>query len=357
MQGICETTGREPRVALAGKCPVCEAAGSVPLFRRSDRLHDTPGVFEYRRCRACHTVFQDPRVVPEDLGLCYPHDYYTHEEPELPPLPISDRSRVLGTFRDALRQGIVAAVQGCPNPTLIGLLGRALSLSRIMRQRAFYGHLMDELLPGECHRRRALEIGCGSGWNLVAMARAGWSVEGVEWDPVAAEVARRVSGAQVWQGDFCQLRLTENAYDLVVLIHVLEHLTDPLLGLRRIGRLLAPAGRMVLVYPNPNSLGARVFGGHWYGWDSPRHLSFPSSAAVCRVARASGLKLVHWRTRPDPAAQIFAASRVMQAGRKPRASDSDPTGRDRLWALLERALVLLGFPVGEEIVVTLERNR
>lgn len=39
-------------------------------------------------------------------------------------------------------------------------------------------------------------------------------------------------------------------YDVVVLRHVLEHLPDPVLAMRKINGLLVPGGRAILEFPN-----------------------------------------------------------------------------------------------------------
>lgn len=71
----------------------------------------------------------------------------------------------------------------------------------------------------------------------------------------AGAAARSFSGQVVWQGDFRRIDLPRGAYHLVSLSHVFEHLNDPLGALRRLAELLAPEGRVVLLYPNPEFLG------------------------------------------------------------------------------------------------------
>src|SRR5688572_6645970 len=70
-----------PRTAAVGACPLCRSTKCSFMFRLPDRLHGVPGEFSYRRCQSCRTAFQDPRVVVEDLSLCYPDMYFTHQSP------------------------------------------------------------------------------------------------------------------------------------------------------------------------------------------------------------------------------------------------------------------------------------
>jgi 2-polyprenyl-3-methyl-5-hydroxy-6-metoxy-1,4-benzoquinol methylase len=51
---------------------------------------------------------------------------------------------------------------------------------------------------------------------------------------------------------------TETRYDAVFLVHVLEHVVDPVATLARIGDLLAPGGRGFIVVPNGHAASRRI---------------------------------------------------------------------------------------------------
>src|SRR5215471_12677634 len=302
----------KPRTAPVGRCPLCGALGAQILFQAPDRLHGVPGQYTYKRCTTCRTVFQDPRIVTDDLEICYPAKYYTHaicgqqmplEESVIP-------RRAFARARGALRRLIVGEVQGKHVPGVPGWVVRLLASRRLVRERAFFNHVPDELLPHAPDAVRALDIGCGSGALMRALNRVGWQVEGVEWDPTAAGGARQTSGQPVWTGDFRQIQLPLGAYDLVVLSHVFEHLDAPVPALIRIRELLAPAGRAVLRYPNPDSFGAKHFGSDWFPWEVPRHLVLPPGGALAKAAAGVGLKRIRLRTDSKYAAAYFAHSRA-----------------------------------------------
>lgn len=334
---------QRPQTLPVGACPLCGGGRTGFLFRSGDRLHGTPGEFTYRRCESCHSVFQDPRVVAEDLAQCYPGDYFTHEWQNAEP----GARRPLWSLRESLREIVVASVLGDPQPTPARALGRLLRISRRMRVQAFYG-LETELIP-PYRGMRALDVGCGSGSLLRRLALSGWDSEGVEWDPRAAAVARAVSGRPVYLGDYRRIDLG-GPYDLIVLHHVLEHLDDPGEALTRIRELLAPGGRAVLFYPQPDSLGARIFGEHWFGWEVPRHLVLPSTRSIIQLARRGGFG-VRARTTARGAVSITAKSRAYKAG---RSSGFSVGIADVLIGLVESALVTLGVGVGEEAVIVLD---
>ena len=77
----------------------------------------------------------------------------------------------------------------------------------------------------------------------------------VEASPAATAAARASLGdrATIIEGTFETVRL-DRRFDNVILVHVLEHIDDPVALLRRIHReWLAPSGRLFLVCPNANA--------------------------------------------------------------------------------------------------------
>jgi SAM-dependent methyltransferase len=178
----------------------------------------------------------------------------------------------------------------------------------------------------------------------------------VEWDAVAAENARRQSGRPVSVGDFRSLDLPTGAYRLIVLSHVFEHLDLPVPALRRLTALLAPGGRVVLFYPNPESLGAWLFGRDWFPWDAPRHLSLPTIRALTTAAKSVGFDLVRARSEAQNAVDLFSLSRSYRAGRRVDAAAPAVAAVDRALAWLERLALRLHLNLGEEVVVVLARR-
>jgi SAM-dependent methyltransferase len=53
-------------------------------------------------------------------------------------------------------------------------------------------------------------------------------------------------------------------YDVITLIDVIEHVSDPVALLENARDILAPAGVLVIVTPDVGSIAARVFGSRWW---------------------------------------------------------------------------------------------
>jgi SAM-dependent methyltransferase len=344
--------GTAPRTSPVGCCPLCHSRSSEDYIRVKDNTHGIPGLFNYRQCHGCSTIYQDERVVEEDLPLCYPRDYYTHSGGDVGAAgrhPGETSGRPLGSIRDDLRRAILGSVAGEPLPGFVGRLGRSMARCRFFRERAYFG-LMDELLPRTPGPVRVLDVGCGSGNLMVELQRAGSIVEGIDWDPRAAAVAGAASGACVRVGDFRAVDLPLASYDMLVMHHVIEHIDDPNGALARVAELLAPGGRAVITWPNPYSLGARLLADRWFPWEAPRHLVLPPGAALCDAARRAGLCPIHCRTTPRFSAYFFAYSRDRggSVGRRPDM-------RDGILSSMIGFLNLFFGNLGDETVLYLKR--
>jgi SAM-dependent methyltransferase len=96
---------------------------------------------------------------------------------------------------------------------------------------------------------RILEVGCGTGSNI-PMLRAFGTVDAIEPDDPARAVAMARTGAPI-QGGYLPdgVQLEDGAYDLIVLLDVLEHIPDDVGALAALKPKLAPGGRILLTVP------------------------------------------------------------------------------------------------------------
>lgn len=138
-------------------------------------------------------------------------------------------------------------------------------------------------------RGRLLEVGCNEGRNLGFYQRSGFTAEGQEINPNAAEKARSL-GFTVHQGEIDDLG-PDHVFDVVVLSQVLEHALDPVAMLRQAHRLLAPGGEVWVSCPNIDSWAVEVFGKFWINWHVPFHITHFDRETLGRTARAAGFEV------------------------------------------------------------------
>ena len=140
-----------------------------------------------------------------------------------------------------------------------------------------------------------LDVGCSTGLFLFEMQRAGWHAQGVEPNAFAAEYARQRFNLEIFEGYLEEADFTVQSFDLITYWDVLEHTFSPLNELKISACLLKPGGIIVLNIPNWNSIGRRVFGPHWVGYDPPRHLYVFSLSTLCRLLEAAGFNVISAR--------------------------------------------------------------
>jgi len=97
---------------------------------------------------------------------------------------------------------------------------------------------------------RLLDVGAGIG-TFLAMARdAGWQVSGTEVSASARALAQQRYGVDLMFGQAEELHLPSQAFDVITLWHVLEHVPSPSRLLRVCHDSLVPGGCLVIAVPN-----------------------------------------------------------------------------------------------------------
>ena len=97
-------------------------------------------------------------------------------------------------------------------------------------------------------RPRILDVGCGTGANLLMLSQYG-DAEGVDVSEDALAFCRERGLDKVRLGAGEQLPYEDGTFDLVTALDVVEHMDDDLAGLREMRRVLRPGGRVLLFVP------------------------------------------------------------------------------------------------------------
>lgn len=97
---------------------------------------------------------------------------------------------------------------------------------------------------------RILEVGCGAGWLVPSLLAFGDVTATDLSDEVLSRAAARVPEARFVAGDFMSVDLGSAAFDVVVSLEVLSHVTDQIAFLRRIAALMRPGGLLILATQN-----------------------------------------------------------------------------------------------------------
>ncbi|MBI5208896.1 MAG: methyltransferase domain-containing protein [Elusimicrobia bacterium] len=147
---------------------------------------------------------------------------------------------------------------------------------------------------------RLLDIGSGDGTLLRAAKAAGWLVEGVEMRQQLADRFLADIGCPIHVGGFEEFK-PSHQFDAVTLIHVLEHVPDPMAFLRKCRAALKEGGVAYLAAPNTASLNDRIKTGlsrgalkrsRWKHLAADHHLWFFTPATMRRLCRQAGFEVL-----------------------------------------------------------------
>lgn len=228
-------------------CPLGCARDDDRVLTARDLLNGLLGEFSVMRCKSCGLMRTNPRPTVNSIYHYYPDSY--------------------GPYKVTVQE---TATQSKSKQRLKDVL----KLNHV--------RLPSQLRPG-----RMLEIGCATGNYLQRMARMGWEVQGIEFSPSAAKVARS-AGYSVYSGPLETAPAPEKTFDLVVAWMVLEHLHDPVWALHRLRQWTRRGGWLVVSVPNAGSWEFSVFGNKWYALQVPTHLSHFTPSTVRLVLQRTG---------------------------------------------------------------------
>ncbi len=239
------------RVALAPDvCPACLEGGARRRFERNGA--------HFRRCRHCRSLFLEVRPDP-DPTLYADETYFGNRSDGVTGVPgyrdyLSDRREIEEKFD--------------------------LLLAQVERRHP----------PGEL-----LDVGAGPGF-LVGVARErGWNASGLDVNPWAADYARRELGVEVKRGTLEEAGIGEDAFDVVTMLDLIEHLDDPDRLIAEAARVTRHGGLLVVLTPDAGSLTTRLVGARWPEVQRvPEHMVLFSVDGLSEVLRRHGFAPVGW---------------------------------------------------------------
>lgn len=228
---------------------ICIACGSAlnPYFTGMfDDRYGFPGHFDIYRCPKCGQSQTTPLLRNEDLSPLY-GKYYPRREIDVDAL---------------LRQ-----------------VGNPADPSEIKKRRRNGTDNQGQYIATA--GMKVLDYGCGAGASLLEIKALGADAYGVEADPNVQQVIDALE-LRIHIGSIDDAPFAGVQFDLIVLNQVLEHIPQPEELLAKFKHLLKPGGKLVLSFPNADSVFARFFKRSWINWHIPYHLHHfnPNSARL-----------------------------------------------------------------------------
>jgi SAM-dependent methyltransferase len=110
-------------------------------------------------------------------------------------------------------------------------------------------HWLHTLLKYKVPPAKALELGSSHGGSVAMLRWAGFDATGLELSPWVVDFSRRTFNVPVLQGYLEDQTLDASSLDVIALMDVLEHLSDPVGTLRSCLNLLKPDGILLIQTP------------------------------------------------------------------------------------------------------------
>lgn len=142
---------------------------------------------------------------------------------------------------------------------------------------------------------KILDVGCGTGSFLKVCQEHGWEVYGIDPSNSATEVARKLYGINITQSTF-ENYYSDATFDCVT-FWGLEHLSNPMEGVKKALAYLRPGGLIVFESPSADSFLLKYirkyeFDAYRY-IESARHILFFSRCSIDFICSRYNLELAY----------------------------------------------------------------
>lgn len=258
-------------------CPICSE-------NRGDELWPGDG-WAMIRCAGCGLVYENPRITPQGLRARYQGGHTGRRLPDAP------------DWREYLHP------EKLPERQVSDYVD---SLDAVMR------HVKSG---------RILDIGVSNGFFLFFARKAGFETTGVDIAEEMVQACRAQLGLDVRLGTLEECGFEDDAFDVVVARHVMEHIPDLASFWTEVRRVLRPDGLLAIEVPNiagwsyrMRDLKHRVGLGKpmWAKMYLPEHIYFFSPRTLRRLADRHGFDVVEWETYSSRKRYGPLAYRLMQ---------------------------------------------
>lgn len=161
----------------------------------------------------------------------------------------------------------------------------------IARERTFERCLSTIEKATKKKRGRILDIGTANGSFLYAAKKRGWEVEGLEPNKWLCDWAKEHYGLSLKPKTIFEQQYPDEAFDVITLWDVLEHVPDPAKVLEECNRILKKEGFLVVNYPDIGSWVAKIMGRKWVFLLSV-HLYYFTPKTIKKMLEKTGFALI-----------------------------------------------------------------
>lgn len=240
-------------------CARCGSLDATCIVKTPDYEMNWDVKFEVSQCLQCGLIYTSVRPEPEVLfSEFYPDNYLCYG--------LKTDSRIADFIDEKRVQGQI-----------------------IQRSRLITKHMP----PKE--GMRILDIGCATGKFLkYFMDKYKFDVYGVEPNTRLCNILKEQK-INVINSTIEDVKLPNNYYDIVCMLHVLEHVWDPILTLKKLNTVLKYGGILFIELPNFDATARKVFGKYWFYYHQPRHLTHFTEQIIKSIIPECGFDIVEFK--------------------------------------------------------------
>lgn len=239
-------------------CPNCKSHDFKILFS----IKSIDSTYSLIRCRQCELIITTPKPAFKSLYKTYYRSYRAAVGGQRFPLPID----------------------------FVMKIWRYLRAHRM----AFWAR-----------HQPVMDIGCGQATELQILKRRSIPVYGHEYDKNYARRLSRLTNIPISAGDFVKNTYPYRHFQLISLLHSLEHIPNALTVLKKVTYNLKNGGYLLISLPNSESFEARLFGPFWFHLDLPRHIFHFSESFLTTYIEKLGFRKI-WRKHIAPEYDFFS---------------------------------------------------
>lgn len=250
------------------KCRICGHVKDNVFHKPKEVMFGTGEVFDYVECSACGCL--QIKNYPEDMSQYYPDNYYSLDKRQ---------DEKLGGLKAKLSKERTKYYLG-EKDSLVGKFAYSyLGDTNALRWAKFA-----ELKTNS----KILDVGSGAGRLLLQLRDLGFTdLTGA--DPFISEDFEYDS-VKIYKKNLDELK---DKFDLIILNHSLEHMSDQQDVLEKVKGRLNDGGKVLIRIPVTGTYAWRRYGANWVSLDAPRHFYLHTVKSLDLLAENCGLKIFH----------------------------------------------------------------
>jgi SAM-dependent methyltransferase len=235
------------------KCYSCGSSDCNEFLIGEDDLTGKEGLFLYVKCKACHLVYQNPRLNIEGIKEFYDSEYIAH--------------------RKKKNWGVLTPLFEW-------------TMNKHDREK---DKLVSKFVKVN-ENTELLDVGCAVGTFLLHMNKKhGCKIHGVDFkDGLSYPDFDKIN---FYEGLFYEQPIPEKSMDIVTMWHFFEHDYDPIRSLEMAKKVLKDGGKLIIEVPRLDSLTFRLYGKKWPGVQAPQHTVLFSKKKFIDMLEANGFKV------------------------------------------------------------------